>query len=535
MKVLLICLLAIGTVLAGNSAAAQAPATPIEPATLYFQNREIVTLRSMRGSFTPQDRVAGAERRLRDELRASGPGEITTVSVDGAVAVMMRTTLIFTVLRDDLDPELVGQEATTDAAAQAAARRLDLAVDAWSDQRKAPVIARGVLHSLVALVLAMAAIWIVARVRVVVTGWLTREAKHRVEEKTAPKGINLIDPVLKLMQLLVGLGRIAVLAGIVYLWCTYVFSQFPLTSPWASKLADFVTSSFSTVFRGILTGIPTLFLAVLILTVTRLFAYTVKTLFDSVASGHVRVRGIYSDTADAMRRIAVVLVWIFGIAMAFPFLPGSNSDAVRGVSVLVGLMITLGSSGVISQAMSGLVVVFSRAIRENEYVCVGEYEGTVTQVGALSAKIRTPRNEEITIPNSVLVSTPTRNYSRLAGTDGVVLQTSVGIGYDAPWRDVHDMLIEAVYRTPGLRKTPSPFVRQATLSSFCVDYTINAYLDRPETRLAVLSELHANIQDIFNEREVQIMTPAFESQPDQPVLVPKRKSLGVTSQSPGQP
>jgi small-conductance mechanosensitive channel len=533
MKVLLICSLAIGTVLAGISAAAQAPATHIEPATLYFQNREIVTLRGMRGSSTPQDRVAGAERRLRGELRASGPGEITTVSVDGADAVMLRTTAIFAVLPDDLDPDLVGQDATTDAAARAAAQRLVVAVDAWSDQRKAPVIARGVLHSLLALLVAIAAIWIVARVRVVVTGWLTREAKHHVEERTAPKGINLIDPVLRLMQLFVGLGRIAVMAAIAYLWCTYAFAQFPLTTPWASKLADFVTSSFSTVVTGILNGVPTLFLAVLILTVTRLFAYTVKTLFDSVASGQVRVKGIYSDTADAMRRIAVVLVWIFGIAMAFPFLPGSDSDALKGVSVLVGLMITLGSSGVISQAMSGLVVVFSRAIRENEYVCVGEYEGTVTQVGALSAKIRTPRNEEITIPNSVLVSTPTRNYSRLAGTDGVVLQTSVGLGYDAPWRDVHDMLIEAAHRTPGLRKSPPPFVRQATLSSFCVDYTINAYLERPETRLAILSELHANIQDIFNEHEVQIMTPAFESQPDQPVLVPRKKSLGATSHSSG--
>jgi small-conductance mechanosensitive channel len=132
----------------------------------------------------------------------------------------------------------------------------------------------------------------------------------------------------------------------------------------------------------------------------------------------------------------------------------------------------------------------------------------------------------------VLVSNPTRNYSRLAGDDGVVLHTSVGIGYDAPWRQVHDMLIEAAHRTPGLRKSPLPFVRQATLSSFCVDYTINAYLEHPEKRLAVLSDLHANIQDIFNEREIQIMTPAFESQPSEPVLVP-RKSLAATAQ-PGQ-
>jgi small-conductance mechanosensitive channel len=298
-------------------------------------------------------------------------------------------------------------------------------------------------------------------------------------------------------------------------------------------MADFITSSLSSLVSGIVSGIPSMVFALLILAVTRLVAYTVKMFFESVGRGRVHIKGIYADTAGAMRRIAVVLVWVFGIAVAFPFLPGSDSDAVKGVSVLFGLMITLGSSGVITQAMSGLVVVFSRAIRENEYVCVGDFEGTVTHVGALSAKIRTPRNEEINVPNSVLVSSPTRNYSRLAGDEGVVLQATVGIGYDAPWREVHEILIEAARRTPGVRKNPLPFVRQATLSSFCVDYIINAYLERPDQRLQVLSDLHANIQDIFNEHQIQIMTPAFESQPPEPVLAP-RKSLMAAVQPPGQ-
>jgi small-conductance mechanosensitive channel len=529
MRIYSLCSLVVGFLLLAISAAAQAPATAVQPATLSFQNREIVTLRTTRASFTPRDRVEAAKRRLHDELRASGPEEIRTVTLGDAVAVTMHTTVIFTVLPGDVDPDLMGQEATTEAVAQAAATRLNTAVRVWADQRKVPVIASGVLHSLIALVLAVAAIWILSRVRVGVTRRLTEAAKHQVEGRTTAQAINLLDPVLRLLQFSVALARVVVTAAIIYLWLTYTFSHFPVTAPWASNLADFITTSIATIGTGIVNGIPSLFLAVLILSVTRLFAYTVKLLFDSVGHGRLQVRGVYPDTADAMRRIAVVLVWVFGIAVAFPFIPGSDSDAVKGISVLFGLMITLGSSGVITQAMSGLVVVFSRAIRENEYVRVGEYEGTVTQVGALSAKIRTPRNEEITIPNSVLVSSPTRNYSRLSGDEGVVLQATVGIGYDAPWREVHDMLIEAARRTPGLRKSPSPFVRQATLSSFCVDYNINAYLEHPEKRLAVLSDLHANIQDIFNEHQIQIMTPAFESQPPEPVLVPK-KSLAATTQ-----
>jgi len=216
-------------------------------------------------------------------------------------------------------------------------------------------------------------------------------------------------------------------------------------------------------------------------------------------------------------------VWVFGIAVAYPFIPGSNSDAFKGISVLFGLMISLGSSGVINQAMSGMVVVFSRALKAGEYVAIGEHEGIVTEVGALSTKLRTKRQEEINIPNALLVSSTTKNYSRLAGENGVIVCATAGIGYDAPWRVVHQILVEAAKRTPGVRREPAPFVRQSALSSFCVEYMINVHLERAEDRLQALSDLNANIQDVFNEAGIQIMTPAFESQPAEKVWVPKSR------------
>jgi small-conductance mechanosensitive channel len=533
MRILSISALILGMLAGAESSRAQTPsAAEPEPATLRFQNREIVTLRSMRGLFSPRDRVQGAEGRLRDTLRSAGPDQIQVVMVEGTYAVAMGSTVIFGVLPGDVEPGLTGQEATPEGAAQAAAKRLEAAVQAWSDQRRPSVIARGLLNSLLALALAVGVIVLLVRIREAMVRWVSVKATRRVEGRPVVKSINFLDPLLRSLRFLVGVARAAAVIGIIYLWLTYTFSQFPLTVPWGRDLAGFVGDAFATVGSGIVQGIPTMLIAALILGVTRLFAHIVKTLFDSIGQGRLNVRGVYPDTADAMRRIAIALVWVFGIAMAFPFIPGSDSEALKGVSVLFGLMITLGSSGVISQAMSGLVVVFSRAIKENEYVSIGDYEGTVTQVGALSAKIRTPRNEEITIPNSVLVSSPTRNYSRLATDEGVVLHATVGIGYDAPWREVHAILIEAARRTAGLRQTPSPFVRQAALTNFCVEYTVNAHLERPETRLPVLSELHANIQDAFNEHEIQIMTPAFESQPAEPVLVPKGKWFKtVTRQS----
>ena len=524
MRILSRRLLIIAILLAATSVAAQGPpnAGP-KPATLYFQNREIVTLRAMRGLFTPEDRVQAAGQRLQELLRSKGPGRVSVVLVEGRHTVAMDGNAVFSILPGDVDDDIVGPDTTNEAAAKVAAGRLEEAIRAWSDQRRIDVVARGAMYSLIAGAVAAFAIWLLGRIRVALTQWLCNLARRRVTGQSVARRINVLEPLLRVFGFLVNSGRVLAIATIVYLWLTFAFSQFPYTKPWGIGLAGFISSAVTTVGLGIVKGVPAMLLAILILMVTRFFAHVVKSLFSAIEQGRLNVRGVYSDTAEAMGRIAVVLIWVFGIAMAFPFIPGSDSEAVRGISVLFGLMITLGSSSVISQAMSGLVVVFSRAIKEGEYVRVGEFEGTVTQVGALSAKIRTLRNEEITIPNSVLVSSPTHNYSRLHDINGAVLSAAVGIGYDAPWREVHAALIEAAQHTPGLKQTPPPFVRQTGLSTFCVQYTINAYLERPETRIAVLSALHANILDAFNEREIQIMTPAFESQPAEPVLVSKKK------------
>lgn len=211
------------------------------------------------------------------------------------------------------------------------------------------------------------------------------------------------------------------------------------------------------------------------------------------------------------------------MTVAYPYIPGSNTDAFKGVSVLVGLMVSLGSAGLVNQVMSGLVVVYSRALKPGEFVQVGDDLGIVTDVGMLSTKIITRKKEEITIPNAVLVGTKTVNYSRHAAEGEARVSTTVTIGYDAPWREVHELLLQAASKTNGVKKDPAPLVLQRALANFHVEYELVVGMDQPEARLVVLSELHMNIQDAFNEAGIQIMSPAFESQPEQRVLVPKSK------------
>ena len=189
----------------------------------------------------------------------------------------------------------------------------------------------------------------------------------------------------------------------------------------------------------------------------------------------------------------------------------------------MGLVASLGSTALVGQAASGLVLIYSRAFRPGDYVRIGDTEGTVLSLGMLSTKIRTIKQEEVTIPNAGLIGATLKNYSRMAGREGVILYTSVTIGYNAPWRQVHEMMMMAADRTAGLKKEPRPFVLQTALSDFYVEYQINAYLEEPQKRIPTLASLHAHIQDAFNEYGVQIMSPHYVFDPTEKVWVPKEK------------
>jgi small-conductance mechanosensitive channel len=247
----------------------------------------------------------------------------------------------------------------------------------------------------------------------------------------------------------------------------------------------------------------------------------VNAIFTEVESGRLTLSWLERETARTTQTLVVAAIWLFALVVAYPYIPGSDTDAFKGLSVLVGLMITLGSTGLINQVISGLFVIYSRSVRPGDYVRIGDTEGQVVDVGFLATKLKTPRQEEVTLPHSVLVGTSTTNYSRLAEEHGVVVTVSVTIGYDVPWRQVHALLLLGATRTRGIRKEPPPRVLQRELSDFYVQYHLIAHLSEGENRAEVISELHAQIQDAFNEFGAQIMSPHFESQPERKVVVPR--------------
>jgi small-conductance mechanosensitive channel len=300
-----------------------------------------------------------------------------------------------------------------------------------------------------------------------------------------------------------------------------VLRSFPYTRPWGESLRGFLVGRLVWIAEGILHALPAIFTVALIVVVTRFVIRLVNLLFRGAEEGRFTVPGIYPETVAPTRKLVTALLWLFALVVSYPYLPGSGTDAFKGVSVFVGLMISLGSSGLVNQVMSGFTVTYSRALRIGDFVRVGDIEGTVTQIGTLSTKVETARREEVTIPNQVLVSQTVTNFSRNADSVGVYTPTSVTIGYDTPWRQVRALLLLAASRTEGVRGDPSPNVLQTALEDFYVRYTLVVALEDQRRRAVTLDRLHANIQDAFNEHGVQIMSPNYEADPEGQKIVPK--------------
>jgi small-conductance mechanosensitive channel len=317
-------------------------------------------------------------------------------------------------------------------------------------------------------------------------------------------------------------------------WATYVLHQFAYTRPWGERSTAWLLDVLQQFALAIAGAVPGLLVAALIFAIARLVSRATQALLQRVERGDAQLSWLDADTAVPTRRLAALGIWLFALAMAYPYLPGANSEAFKGVTVLAGLMLSLGASSVVGQALSGLSLMYSRSIRVGEYVKVGDTEGTVVALGMFTTKIHTGMGEEVSLPNTVIFSQPIRNFSRLVQDGHFMLHTSVTIGYATPWRQVHAMLLEAAQRTPGVAEQPAPYVVQTALSDFYIEYRLCAQSNKnaPSRRVEAMNQLHANVLDVFNENGVQIMSPHYRADPPEPQVVPPERWSPPPAQTP---
>jgi len=330
------------------------------------------------------------------------------------------------------------------------------------------------------------------------------------------RGVVLLRPEQLLQAAGMVVAGLAWLVGLAagYLYLTFVLSRFVWTSAWASALGNFLLSTLASLGLGIVRAIPELFVVGLIFLVARFANRVLRVLFEAAEQRRIVLPGVHPDTARPTRRIASVLVWIFAFAVAYPHLPGSQSSTFKGISALAGLLFAFGSAGLVGQAMSGLVLMYSRSFRVGDFVEIGRIQGTVLELGLLSTRLRTPKNEYVTVPNSVVVAAAVTDFS--TGGEhgqGLLLHTAVTIGYDVPWRRVHELLLAAAAGMEGAVRDPAPFVLQRALDDSYVEYQVNVAIDaaRAAELPGLYSALHAGIQDAFAAAGVEIMSPSYRA------------------------
>jgi len=492
-----------------------------QPATLVFFNRPIVTLRARITGREPADRVAGSLRALDELVASRTTGPIEARTFDDGVLVTIAGHGVLALTTADVD-ELSGE--TPAEVAADAMERLRSALEADVAARAPGVILRAVALALLALALAALVLWGLARTH----RFLARKLTAVAERTVADTGIADLDSLRasRLLDMQRGFVKsVAAAAGLVVVYATvgFVLRLFPYTRPWGDSMRGFLISTAQRLALGMMNAVPGLFTAAVIFLIARFLVRAVGLWFTAVENGRVKARYIFPDTAQPTRRLFTTLLWLFAIVVAYPYLPGSQTDAFKGVSVFLGLMVTFGSSGLVNQIMSGFMLTYSRAVRIGDFVKIGDVEGTVIQLGVLSTKLRTLWNEQVTIPNAVVVSQTMVDYSRAGETAGVFTPTTVTIGYDTPWRQVHALLLQAADRTPGLCAEPKPFVIQTALMDFYVQYTLLVALVHQQSRLFTMNALHGHIQDLFNQHGVQIMSPNYMLDPAAPKVVPQAR------------
>jgi len=301
---------------------------------------------------------------------------------------------------------------------------------------------------------------------------------------------------------------------VVYIFFPLIFSVFEFTQGWSDYLFDLIWSSFKQIFTGIWGFFPNIIKIAVIVIVMKYFMRFIKYIFSEIEHEKLEISGFHPDWAMPTYTIVRFLLYAFMFVLIFPLLPGSDSTIFKGVSVFLGVLLSLGSSSAIANMVAGLVITYMRPFKIGDRINIGNTSGNVIEKTLLVTRLKTIKNEEITIPNSAVLNGNTINYSTYGKQEGLIMSTTITLGYDIPHKKVNEVLIEAALRTTDILKKPQPFVLQTSLEDFYVAYQLNAYTKEPNKQALIYSELHKNIQDCCNESDIEILSPHYRAQRD---------------------
>lgn len=305
---------------------------------------------------------------------------------------------------------------------------------------------------------------------------------------------------------------------ILYYFVSLVLLSFAESRPVAHLLLDYVSEPLMGIFWGVVDHIPDLLMLAFIVFITKKVLDGAKLFFENLERGAFEIENFETHWVSPTHFLTKILIIVIALVFAYPYIPGSDSQAFQGLTILAGVMLSLGSNTVVSNIMAGLFVIYRRSTNIGDRIQVGGKTGDVVEIKLMETVIKSTKNEMISIPNAQLLNSEIVNYTRKIDGRGLIVHTTVGIGYEEPPAKICAMLIEAALRTKNLRQNPQPFVLWAQLADYAINYEINAFTTRGMSLPTILSDLHKNIVEVFNENHTQIMTPSYMADPETPKI-----------------
>lgn len=493
------------------SASADSLAGPARPdsAALILRGDTLAYLYGRLGPFSPADRAAAVVERLGDlRFQSASPDSVRVVDDGTRAEVWVGTLTVVSVTPDDTLARGVGRIATAEQLADGV--RTALSASAFT--RSLRDLLLGTLWTL----LATAALYGFYRVMKV---WYPR-LYHRIrsiQEDKLPslrfQGLVILsgERIEAAVLFLARASRLVVAALLLFLYFPLVFSFFPATRVLAQRIVALALEPTRSAWWAAVGYLPNLFYIAVIVVITHYGLKVVQMVFGAIGRGAIHLPGFYEDWAEPTFKLVRVLFIAFAVILVWPYLPNSDSVAFKGVAGFLGLLLTFGSAGAVSNVVGGVVMIYMRPFQIGDRVKIADTVGDVVERGMLVTRLRTPKNVEVTIPNAMVLGSYIVNYSATAREAGVILHTTVTLGYDLEWPRVHEAMKEAARRTPGIMEEPAPFVLQTALGDYSVSYELNAYTDQPKIMSRIYSGLHQNLQDALAEAGIEILSPVYHA------------------------
>lgn len=480
------------------------------PAQVEFDGKALFPIKVQVLSFSPKDRAAAISDRIKklskdpflklDSIRSVN-GDTTSDIVAGDKVLMSVT---------DADASAAGK--TRQDLAQEYTQLIASTIETRLQEYTAHSLAMGAIYALAATIALI--------IMIVIMNRLLPRFLAKIESWKGTKIRSLRfqsmeilhhDRIVSVVTASARTIRFIVVLVLLNFYIPLVMSFFPWTRPYSSKYLDYIINPVEKVSIAIIGYLPNIFFIAVISLITHFVVKFTRFFFSEVRKGTITIPGFYPEWAQPTFNIVRFLIIVFAVVAAFPYLPGSDSPAFKGISVFLGVLISFGSSSAISNIVAGVILTYTRAFKLGDRVKVGDTIGDVLESNLLITRVRTIKNVDITVPNSMMLGSHISNFSSSSKDTGLILHTTVTIGYDAPWRQVHELLISAALATENILEQPKPFVLQTSLDDFYVSYQINAYTDKPSIMARTNSLLHQNIQEKFNEGGVEIMSPHYSS------------------------